>query len=252
MNACIFPMNPEAEPQGQFELDEKRGELRRSAASPVLKRLYAMLEGFGAASARRGIMRTLRWLESSEMRSATMRRIMRECHGVEIGAHSYGCFDPVRFPAGTRIARYVSVGSGVRVFRRSHPVERLSLHPYFFNPKIGAPATADVRTEPLCIDDGVWIGGNAIILPGCRRIGRGAVVAAGSVVTRDVPAYAMVGGNPAQLMQPRFDDAATWAAEKSAWWTMEPERVAASFDVQGSWVEGPWHGIWRQDGLPWA
>ena len=43
----------------------------------------------------------------------------------------------------------------------------------------------------------VWIGGNVIILPGCKKIGNGAVIGAGSVVTKDIPPYAIIGGNPA-------------------------------------------------------
>jgi maltose O-acetyltransferase len=57
--------------------------------------------------------------------------------------------------------------------------------------------------EPIIIEDDVWIGARAIILPG-RRIGKGAIVAAGSVVTKDVPSYAIVGGNPAAIMKYRL------------------------------------------------
>lgn len=56
---------------------------------------------------------------------------------------------------------------------------------------------------PLHIAGDVWIGARAIILPGCRRIGHGAIVGAGSVVTRDVPDYAIVGGNPAKVLKYR-------------------------------------------------
>jgi maltose O-acetyltransferase len=55
------------------------------------------------------------------------------------------------------------------------------------------------------IEDDVWIGARSIILPG-RRVGRGAIVAAGSVVTKDVPEYAIVGGNPAKLIKMRTND----------------------------------------------
>ncbi|MBR4197321.1 MAG: hypothetical protein IKQ94_00950 [Bacteroidales bacterium] len=55
----------------------------------------------------------------------------------------------------------------------------------------------------LFIDDDVWIGSRAIILPGCSRIGRGAIIGAGAVVTKDVPDYAIVGGNPAKILKYR-------------------------------------------------
>lgn len=54
------------------------------------------------------------------------------------------------------------------------------------------------------IGDGVWIGMRAMIMPGVK-IGEGAVIAAGSIVVKDVPAYAVVGGNPAKLVKYRFD-----------------------------------------------
>jgi chloramphenicol O-acetyltransferase type B len=55
------------------------------------------------------------------------------------------------------------------------------------------------------IDDDAWVGHGVVIMAGVR-IGRGAVVAAGSVVTKDVPAYAIVGGVPAKLLRYRFDE----------------------------------------------
>lgn len=58
--------------------------------------------------------------------------------------------------------------------------------------------------ERVVIEDDVWIGTRAIILPG-RRIGTGAIVAAGAVVTKDVPPYAIVGGNPARVIRSRRD-----------------------------------------------
>ena len=57
---------------------------------------------------------------------------------------------------------------------------------------------------PLHIAGDVWLGARVIVLPGCRRIGHGAVVGAGSVVTKDVPDWAIVGGNPARII--RFRD----------------------------------------------
>lgn len=54
---------------------------------------------------------------------------------------------------------------------------------------------------PLHIAGDVWIGARAIVLPGCRRIGHGAVVGAGAVVTKDVPDWAVIGGNPAKIIR---------------------------------------------------
>ncbi len=56
---------------------------------------------------------------------------------------------------------------------------------------------------PLHIAGDVWIGSRAIVLSGCRRIGHGAIIGAGAVVTKDVPDYAIVGGNPARVLRYR-------------------------------------------------
>lgn len=57
----------------------------------------------------------------------------------------------------------------------------------------------------LYIASDVWIGSRVIILPGCQRIGRGAIIGAGAVVTKDVPDYAIVGGNPAKVIRYRTE-----------------------------------------------
>jgi acetyltransferase-like isoleucine patch superfamily enzyme len=171
------------------------------------------------------------------MRSASLRDIMRRCHGVDIGAYAYGCFDPVRFPRGTRIGRYASIGPGVAAYRRNHPLERLSLHPYFYRPDHGANDAADVHTSPLDIGADAWLGANTLILPGCRRIGHGAVVAAGAVVTKDVPEYAVVGGNPARVIRYRFDPEEIRAAQRTRWWLSAPDAVERHHQMCRPWSE---------------
>ena len=59
------------------------------------------------------------------------------------------------------------------------------------------------QQTPLHIAGDVWIGARVIVLPGCKRIGHGAVIGAGSVVTKDVPDWAVVGGNPARVLKMR-------------------------------------------------
>lgn len=56
---------------------------------------------------------------------------------------------------------------------------------------------------PLYIAGDVWIGARVMVLPGCKRIGHGAIIGAGSIVTKDVPDYAIMGGNPAKVLKYR-------------------------------------------------
>lgn len=61
----------------------------------------------------------------------------------------------------------------------------------------------DEKPTPLEICGDVWIGSRVIILPGCKRIGAHSIIGAGAVVTKDVPDYAIVGGNPAKVIRMR-------------------------------------------------
>lgn len=76
----------------------------------------------------------------------------------------------------------------------------------FANPNVPigtVPETESEKQTPLEIGGDVWIGARAIILPGCKRIGAHSIIGAGSVVTHDVPDYAIVAGNPAKVIKMR-------------------------------------------------
>lgn len=93
---------------------------------------------------------------------------------------------------GIEIGRNVGVGPGVRILTSVHREEGRAvpiLH-------------AAVDLTPVVIEDDADIGVGAILLPGVR-IGRGAQIGAGAVVTRDVPAYAVAAGNPARVLRER-------------------------------------------------
>ena len=62
---------------------------------------------------------------------------------------------------------------------------------------------SDEPKTPLVIKDDVWIGARTIVLPGCTRIGKGVIIGAGSVVTKDLPDYAVAAGNPARVIRYR-------------------------------------------------
>ncbi len=217
-------------------MQERPGELRRSGLAAAV--LRAPLPGLRAELA---AVRLACRLEGGPFRSATARALLRERHGVEVGPYSYGaCLRPGLLPAGVEVGRYVSMATQVSVFRRGHPTERLSMHPAFYNASVG-PLTEDaVASAPLEVGHDAWLGHLCTILPGCRRIGIGAVVGAGAVVTRDVPDLAIVTGNPARLVRLRFPDDTCEAVLASRWWERPLDELLADLPAMLEPVTGAW------------
>jgi virginiamycin A acetyltransferase len=188
-------------------------ELRRCAAAEILYRAYGAPK-LGPLCVRLA----LRW-EGDWYYTSTLRRIVKDYHGVEVGAYSYGdCLVPGAFPPGVVVGRYVSIAPEVRVFLRHHPTERVPMHPFFYNAALGFVPVDNIPSTKLEIGHEAWIGHRAIMTAKCTRVGIGAVVAAGAVVTKDVPDFAVVGGNPARLIRYRFSQDTQSMILKSQWW----------------------------------
>ena len=101
------------------------------------------------------------------------------------------------------IGNYCSISTEVAfILSDEHPINYISTYPWKVKELHSAPYEA-ISKGDIIIHDDVWIGFRAIILSGVE-IGQGAVVAAGAVVTKDVPPYAIVGGNPARIIKYRF------------------------------------------------
>lgn len=160
-----------------------------------------------------------------EFESALLRKIFRSWHRIEIGMYSYGCFDTKRIPSGTRIGRYCSFSLTCHFFSRNHGINYLSLHPYLYNATLGMVEQDTIPHRSCVVEDDVWIGHNAIITSGVSLIGRGAVIAAGSIITRDVPRYAIVAGNPGRVIKYRFEPHVVEKIEVTRWWEKDKEEL---------------------------
>lgn len=171
--------------------------------------------------------------EGGEMTSPTLRLILKQYFGVSVGLYSYGSLlIPGRADRFTHIGRYVSIGPDVRRIGAAHPIDDISLHPYWYNSVFGyVDEASDVSRSGCVIGHDSWVGASAIILPGCRRIGIGAVVGAGSVVNHDVPDFAVVVGSPARVRRYRFSSELRESILDSNYWEFEPASARKRLDL---------------------
>lgn len=129
------------------------------------------------------------------------------------------------------IGRYCQMGAGVAIHSRYHPMNRASI--YIHEQFLGGVVGRDEPCERVVVGNDVWVGDQAIILKGVT-VGSGAVIGAGSIVTKDVPDYAVVAGNPARLIRMRFSEAVIERLLRLQWWELdlgEVERIRGLFDV---------------------
>jgi virginiamycin A acetyltransferase len=104
-------------------------------------------------------------------------------------------------------------------------MEAITTHPAIYEAAFGVVDADLAPGPPLVVEDDVWIGHNALIMPGCKFIGRGAVIGAGAVVTKNVERYAIMAGVPAKKLRDRFAPDLMAAIEASRWWEMDLEEL---------------------------
>lgn len=112
---------------------------------------------------------------------------------ISIGNNSYiGPFGSIHGLGGIIIGNSVIIGPRVIIYSSNHNYKNSKFIPY----------DAEVIKKPVIIEKGVWIGDSVKIVPGVT-IGQGSIIALGSVVTKDVQAFSIMGGNPAKLIKMR-------------------------------------------------
>jgi acetyltransferase-like isoleucine patch superfamily enzyme len=160
--------------------------------------------------------------------------------GVEIGRHTYG-FGPDTFPVFTEGARIVvgafcAIDNEARVHGGGeHVITRAAAFPMnaMLFDRGKRNALDDVETGPTVIGNDVWIGKGATVLAGLT-VGDGAVVGTRAVVTKSVPPYAIVVGNPARILRYRFDGETRERLLALRWWEWSDEEIRA----QERWFMG--------------
>jgi acetyltransferase-like isoleucine patch superfamily enzyme len=169
---------------------------------------------------------------------------LARAYGFSIGAFSYGR-PKVRFPESGRrltIGRYCSIADKVEILLGGgHRLDWVSTYPFAAMrghfPDADSPEDYHTSRGDVVIGHDVWLGSGCMILSGVT-VGHGAVVAARAVVTRDVPPYAVVAGNPARVVRHRFAPEEVEALLAAAWWDRPREEVSRLVPLlQGGRIE---------------
>lgn len=157
-------------------------------------------------------------------KSKSLRILLAETEGKIAGWGSYGWESPdINGPI--RIGKLCSIGPGVRRIQVNHSLNLITTSPFAFNPVCGW-VKSDLRERTVLeVGNDIWIGANAVILPNVTRIGDGAVIGAGSIVTKNVPSYAIVAGNPAKVIRYRFDSEICAQLQASNWWNLPEQQL---------------------------
>lgn len=126
------------------------------------------------------------------------------------------------------IGSFCSIANNVIIGGAAHPIQWVSSSPVFYSGRDSVKKKfseferdTDKRTY---IGSDVWIGNYSLIKQGIH-IGIGAVVGMGSIVTKDVPHYAIVAGNPARIIRYRFDEDVIKGLLNSKWWEMSDDEL---------------------------
>jgi acetyltransferase-like isoleucine patch superfamily enzyme len=148
---------------------------------------------------------------------------------------SYSNLGVSSYISDTEVGRYSLIGSRVSIGGFGHPLDYLSvgafqwgqsLENWGYSSELSNKFDTNLRPETMStrIGSDCWIGDNAVVIAG-TQIGNGAVIGAGSVVTKNVPSYAIVAGNPARIIRFRFDEELIKNLEKNKWWNRELEEL---------------------------
>lgn len=174
--------------------------------------------------------------------------------GVELGDHvrlchhAQICFSNIG--AKTTVSRYTkiqyadigkfcSISWDVTIGALDHPVHSISMHAFPWNKNYGILKDTPpkrIKQDRVTIGNDVWVGCGAIIMPRIK-IGDGAIIGAGSVVTHDVKPYEIVAGSPARHIKWRFNEDIRNALLSSEWWNWSDQKIHDNIDLFSPYVD---------------
>lgn len=175
---------------------------------------------------------------------------------IEVGDYSYYA-DPVhperfeqnvlylnsRYKDRLVIGKFCAIARGVKFIMNAgnHKTEGFSTYPFhlfgFGWESSEPPVEAAPYKGDTVLENDVWVGYKALIMPGVR-IGNGAIIASRAVVTGNIPPYAVAAGNPARIVRKRFPDETVERLQKIAWWNWPADKISRNLDaITGSDLE---------------
>lgn len=171
-----------------------------------------------------------------EIRNDPMRRnigvgAVYDKYGFSVGKYTYGYQQ--FFYSGVNlkeIGAFCSIAKNVTITGMNHPTSYITTNPFIYYKSRGIVSEDRLdlidkeKNKKVIIGNDVWIGENVTILPSVK-IGNGAIISAGSIVTKDVPDYAVVGGVPAKVIKYRFNKEEIKILNDIKWWEWSNEKI---------------------------
>lgn len=140
---------------------------------------------------------------------------------------SIGRYTKVNF---TQMGKYCSISWDVTIGAINHPYNTISTHAFPYVKRIGFVKEDNQNHKKTLIGNDVWVGCNSVILSGVK-VGDGAIIGAGSVVTKDVPDYAIVVGVPAKIIKYRFKEEIRNKLKEIEWWNLPYQTIKSNIQI---------------------
>ena len=134
------------------------------------------------------------------------------------------------------IGKFCQIASGIKIIMNgaNHRMSSVTTYPFNIMGNGWEKVTPKLEDLPFkgdtIIGNDVWIGQNVTILPGVH-IGDGAIIGANSVVTKDIPAYHIAGGNPCKIIRKRFNEELINYLEEIKWWNWEEDKIFKNLEI---------------------